>query len=55
MALLTCIINIYTAQSGDWSVSAVVTVVIVGVCIIHMGSMVVVYQFWYLRKLKEIG
>ncbi|KAI3571434.1 hypothetical protein IWW34DRAFT_291847 [Fusarium oxysporum f. sp. albedinis] len=53
MALLTGLTNVYTAQDGDWSVAAIVTVSIAGFCSLFMGLMLLLYQFWFLRLLKQ--
>lgn len=53
MALLTGLTNVYTAQDGDWSVAAIVTASIAGFCSLFMGLMLLLYQFWFLRLLKQ--
>lgn len=52
-ALAVSLTNVYTAQDGDWSVTAIVTVSITGFCTVFMGLMVLLYQFWLLRPLKQ--
>ncbi|KAH6884977.1 hypothetical protein B0T10DRAFT_531112 [Thelonectria olida] len=54
MALITSLINIYTAQDGNWSVTAIATVYMTGICALLMGSITAVYQLWFLEKLKAV-
>ncbi|KAL3484451.1 hypothetical protein BJX62DRAFT_248413 [Aspergillus germanicus] len=47
--LLTSLINIYTAKGGDWSVMALLTVIVSGVLAATSGGLMVFYKFWKLR------
>ncbi|KAH7134130.1 hypothetical protein EDB81DRAFT_902948 [Dactylonectria macrodidyma] len=52
VALLMSLVNIYTAQNGDWSVTAIVTVCIIGICGVMMGLMLAAFELWFLAQLK---
>ena len=54
LAFIVSLINIYTAQNGTWSIAAIVTVCMVTATGLVMGTMVMVCEFWYLRKLKHL-
>ncbi|KAL2801857.1 hypothetical protein BJX63DRAFT_441766 [Aspergillus granulosus] len=47
--LLTSFINIYTAKGGDWSVMALLTVIVSGVLAASSAGLLVFYKFWKLR------
>ncbi|KAH7123397.1 hypothetical protein B0J13DRAFT_455673 [Dactylonectria estremocensis] len=49
------LVNIYSAQNGDWSVTAIVTVCIIGSSVFILGSMLAVYEFWLVEKLKRLS
>ncbi|KAJ6070723.1 hypothetical protein N7467_012042 [Penicillium canescens] len=51
--LLTTIINIYTAHHGEWSIMALLTVIASGVSVASSLSLLIVYKFGKLEKLKE--
>ncbi|EXL39881.1 hypothetical protein FOCG_17548 [Fusarium oxysporum f. sp. radicis-lycopersici 26381] len=53
VALLMSVVNIYTAQNGEWSITAVVTVSIIGVWGTITALMLVVYELCFLRKLRQ--
>lgn len=54
IALVLSLVNIYTAQNGHWSVTAIVTICIIGICVTVMGSMLLVHELWFLRKLRQL-
>jgi hypothetical protein len=51
IGLITALFNIYTARSGLWSVTAIVTIVVTGTCTVFMGTMYAVYSLM-LREVK---
>ncbi|KAF7894692.1 uncharacterized protein EAF01_010142 [Botrytis porri] len=51
--LLTTIINIYTARSGDWSVTAIITASVTGFCTVFLLVQLLFYNFWLLQKIKK--
>lgn len=53
MALVASLTNVYTAQDGDWSVTAIVSVSVAAFFTVFMGLMVLLYQFWFLQLLKR--
>ncbi|KAH6869634.1 hypothetical protein B0T10DRAFT_593434 [Thelonectria olida] len=53
VAFLMSLINIYTAQDGDWSATAIVTVCIIGAWGIVTASILAVCELWFLRKLRH--
>jgi hypothetical protein len=46
--------NIYTAQGGNWSMTAVITVAVIGAWTVIMGTFFAIYELWVLRKLKKL-
>jgi hypothetical protein len=53
IGLITTIINIYTAQSGFWSITAIVTAAVTGSCTTIMIVLLLVFDTWGLRKIKK--
>jgi hypothetical protein len=51
--LLTTIINIYTAQNGEWSIMALLTVIASGLSVASSLGLFIIYKFGRLEKLKE--
>ncbi|KAL5316298.1 hypothetical protein ACEPPN_015343 [Leptodophora sp. 'Broadleaf-Isolate-01'] len=52
VGLVTTLVNIYTVQGGHWSVTAKVTVIVIGLCIGNMSLLYLVYNYWILEKMK---
>ncbi|KAH8653974.1 hypothetical protein BGZ60DRAFT_460367 [Tricladium varicosporioides] len=52
VGLITTLINIYTAQGGHWSVTAKITVIVIGLCTGNMSVLYLVYNHWILEKMK---
>jgi hypothetical protein len=50
--LITTLINIYTAQGGHWSVTAKITVIVIGLCTGNVSVLYLVYNHWILEKMK---
>lgn len=55
MALITVFVNIYTAQDGDWSVTAMVSICIIGVYGVTMSASILWYQYGLLPSLQDTG
>lgn len=53
MGLLTTLINIYTAQDGDWSIMAVLTVAITAALALTCLVLMVLFHFGKLAQVKE--
>lgn len=51
VGMTTTWINIYTAQGGHWSVTAKVTVIVVGLHLLITSLQTLVYD-WLLEKIK---
>jgi len=51
--LVTTLVNVYTAQSGVWSVTARVTAIVTGSCAIGAGFLFLVYNFGLLRSIHK--
>jgi hypothetical protein len=51
--LATTILNIYTAKNGLWSVTAIVTTVVTGVCTMFMLAMYILYDSILLARVKK--
>jgi hypothetical protein len=47
------LVNIYTAQDGEWSTIAIVTVCIIGTWGIATGSSLAICEMWLLRKMRS--
>ncbi|KAJ9609494.1 hypothetical protein H2200_005821 [Cladophialophora chaetospira] len=52
--LLTTLVNIYTAQHGVWSITARVTAIVIGSCMIIAGLLFALYNFWALRGVRKM-
>ncbi|RDL30194.1 Uncharacterized protein BP5553_10472 [Venustampulla echinocandica] len=50
---LATMVNIYTARSGYWSISAIVTATVTGSCTTIMIVIFVVYDKWLLTNIKK--
>jgi hypothetical protein len=46
------LINIYTAQGGQWSVTAKITISIVGFYLGATSTLTLIYNNWFLEKIK---
>ncbi|QSS66488.1 hypothetical protein I7I51_07345 [Histoplasma capsulatum] len=51
--LITTLINVYTAQSGDWSVMAISTVAVTGLSATSTAGLFLYYNFVKLGRLKK--
>jgi hypothetical protein len=52
VGLINTLINVYTAQDGHWSVTAIVTIAIIGLCMMSMSVLTLVYKNWLLEEIK---
>ncbi|KAL3459607.1 hypothetical protein BJX64DRAFT_279113 [Aspergillus heterothallicus] len=50
--MLTSLINIYTAKGGNWSVMALLAVIVSGVLAVSSAGLMLVYKFWKLRLVQ---
>ena len=48
--LITTLVNVYTAQGGLWSITAVITCVSTGTCLIIF----VILYMWYRQLLNKV-
>jgi len=44
---------VYSQQKGDWSITARVTAIVTGSCMVVMGVLFGVYNFWVLERVKK--
>ena len=51
--LLTTIVNIYTAKSGDWSIMALLTTIMTGLVLVISVALTIVYKFGKLQKVRQ--
>ncbi|ETI22614.1 hypothetical protein G647_06690 [Cladophialophora carrionii CBS 160.54] len=51
--LVTTLVNIYTAQHGVWSITARITAIVIGACMIVAGLLFALYNFWALRRVRK--
>jgi hypothetical protein len=52
--MITSIVNIYTAQHGVWSITARITAIVIGSCLIIAGLLFALYNFWALRRVRKV-
>ncbi|PVF92929.1 hypothetical protein CPB86DRAFT_144680 [Serendipita vermifera] len=50
--VLSTLINVYTAQDKRWSITARVSIIIEGACLIIFGILFAIYSTWMLRRVK---
>ncbi|RSL60286.1 hypothetical protein CEP53_005475 [Fusarium sp. AF-6] len=55
VAFLMSLINVYTAQEGSWSVTAIVTTCIVGIWGLTMVLLLALCELWFLRNLRQMS
>jgi hypothetical protein len=53
VGLINSLVNIYTAQDGFWSVTAIVTTTVTGTCLVVMFVLYLVYKIYYSEARKE--
>ncbi|KAE8384240.1 hypothetical protein BDV23DRAFT_177204 [Aspergillus alliaceus] len=51
--LLTSLISIYTAKSGDWSIMALLTVITTGLSSVISFSLTIYFKFWKLKLVQD--
>jgi hypothetical protein len=51
--LITTFINVYTAQSGYYSITAKVTLIVTGSCMVVTAVLFALYNFLILRRVKK--
>ncbi|PGG99694.1 hypothetical protein AJ80_09308 [Polytolypa hystricis UAMH7299] len=51
--LITTLINIYTARSGDWSVMAITTVIVTGISTLITAGLFIQYKFQKLGRIRD--
>lgn len=52
--LLTTVVNVYTAQKGVWSSSAIIAASVTGGCFGITGILFLLYNFWALDKVRDL-
>ena len=50
--LITTFISIYTAKGGHWSVTAKMTIIVIGLYGAAMSILILIYDNWLLEKIK---
>lgn len=51
--LLSTIINVYTAQDKQWSITARVSAIVEGACLVVCGALFIFYSNWMLERVKK--
>lgn len=51
--LISTLINVYSQQGGTWSITAKVTAIVTGACMVITGLLFVIYNFIVLGKVKQ--
>ncbi|GJN67152.1 hypothetical protein PLICBS_001176 [Purpureocillium lilacinum] len=52
MGLISTLLNVYGTQEGQWSITAIISVAIIGTCLISSTTAYVTYEYVLLPKLK---
>jgi hypothetical protein len=51
--LISTLINVYTQQNGKWSVTAEVTAIATGSCMVILAVLFLIYNLWVLERVKR--
>ncbi len=51
--IISTLINVYTARSGFWSVTAIITAAVTGSSTSFMLVLYLIYDLWKLNKVKK--
>jgi len=51
--LISTLINVYTQQNGKWSITAEVTVIATGACMVILAILFLIYNLWVLERVKR--
>lgn len=51
--LISTLINVYTQQDSRWSVTARVTAIVTGSCMVVTAILFAMYNFWALQRVKK--
>jgi len=51
--LISTLVNVYSQQNRTWSISAKVTAVVSGICMVILAILFALYNFWILRRIKR--
>jgi len=51
--LLSTIINVYTAQDKQWSITARISAIVEGICLVICGVLFLFYSNWMLERVKK--
>jgi hypothetical protein len=51
--LLTTLVNIYSAQDGDWSIMALLTVIVTAMVMVVSGTLTAYFYFFKLAETKK--
>jgi len=51
--LISALINVYTQQNGNWSITAEVTAIVTGACMVVTAVLFLVYNMWVLERVKK--
>lgn len=52
MGLISTLLNVYSIQDGQWSITAIITASIIGAWLIAAGALYVLYSYVLLPRLK---
>jgi hypothetical protein len=51
--LISTLVQVYSQQTGDWSVTAIVTAGVTGGSMVILGLLFALYNFWILARVKS--
>src|SRR5271167_3292475 len=51
--VISTIVNVYTQQEGQWSITAKVTIIVSGACALVSGLLYVLYNCWVLGGVRK--
>ncbi|CZR60542.1 uncharacterized protein PAC_10438 [Phialocephala subalpina] len=52
--LISTLVQVYSQQGGDWSITARVTAIVTGAAMIVTGVLFALYNFWILERVKKM-
>jgi len=51
--VISTVVNVYTQQNGHWSLTAEVTMIVTGSCMVITGALVLLYDLFVLRGIRN--
>jgi len=51
--LISTLINVYSQQDGNWSITAEVTAIVTGACMVVTAVLFLIYNMWVLERVRR--